>query len=166
MVQEEFINPLKHKVPTTLNNISGCEARPPFQGGKTTVRDPAILGSRAPMKPELRRGGLLSFAAPRRTMCARNLLSIFAHMQRTHVCGALRNRDANFGIQANGAAAQGIEYPWALCELAIGWEVQRRREILFNGAGNGIRTRDLNLGKVALYQLSYSRSFQIKRTTA
>lgn len=27
-----------------------------------------------------------------------------------------------------------------------------------NGAGNGIRTRDLNLGKVALYQLSYSRS--------
>ncbi len=27
-----------------------------------------------------------------------------------------------------------------------------------NGAGNGIRTRDLDLGKVALYQLSYSRS--------
>ena len=26
-----------------------------------------------------------------------------------------------------------------------------------NGAGNGARTRDLNLGKVALYQLSYSR---------
>jgi|TARA_B110001454_G_scaffold211890_1_gene228066 hypothetical protein len=25
------------------------------------------------------------------------------------------------------------------------------------GARNGIRTRDLNLGKVALYQLSYSR---------
>ena len=25
------------------------------------------------------------------------------------------------------------------------------------GAGNGIRTRDLHLGKVALYQLSYSR---------
>ncbi len=25
------------------------------------------------------------------------------------------------------------------------------------GAGNEIRTRDLNLGKVALYQLSYSR---------
>jgi hypothetical protein len=24
-------------------------------------------------------------------------------------------------------------------------------------AGNGIRTRDINLGKVALYQLSYSR---------
>jgi hypothetical protein len=27
-----------------------------------------------------------------------------------------------------------------------------------NGAGNGTRTRDINLGKVALYQLSYSRS--------
>ena len=26
------------------------------------------------------------------------------------------------------------------------------------GAGNEIRTRDLNLGKVALYQLSYSRT--------
>ena len=28
-----------------------------------------------------------------------------------------------------------------------------------SGAGNEIRTRDLNLGKVALYQLSYSRIF-------
>jgi hypothetical protein len=27
-----------------------------------------------------------------------------------------------------------------------------------NGAGNESRTRDLNLGKVALYQLSYSRN--------
>ena len=26
------------------------------------------------------------------------------------------------------------------------------------GAGDGIRTRDINLGKVALYQLSYSRA--------
>jgi hypothetical protein len=26
------------------------------------------------------------------------------------------------------------------------------------GAGNEARTRDLNLGKVALYQLSYSRA--------
>ena len=28
------------------------------------------------------------------------------------------------------------------------------------GAGNEIRTRDLNLGKVALYQLSYSRKLE------
>ena len=26
-----------------------------------------------------------------------------------------------------------------------------------DGAGDGIRTRDIDLGKVALYQLSYSR---------
>ena len=30
---------------------------------------------------------------------------------------------------------------------------------LRSGAGNESRTRDLNLGKVALYQLSYSRRF-------
>ena len=31
-----------------------------------------------------------------------------------------------------------------------------------NGAGGGIRTRDLNLGKVALYQLSYTRNITNK----
>ena len=30
----------------------------------------------------------------------------------------------------------------------------------FYGAGDGIRTRDIDLGKVALYQLSYSRSIR------
>ncbi len=30
------------------------------------------------------------------------------------------------------------------------------------GAGNEARTRDLNLGKVALYQLSYSRIYSRK----
>ena len=30
------------------------------------------------------------------------------------------------------------------------------------GAGNEARTRDLNLGKVALYQLSYSRAGQLQ----
>ena len=29
------------------------------------------------------------------------------------------------------------------------------------GAGDGIRTRDPNLGKVVLYQLSYARSYQM-----
>jgi hypothetical protein len=29
---------------------------------------------------------------------------------------------------------------------------------LDDGAGDGIRTRDIDLGKVALYQLSYSRA--------
>jgi hypothetical protein len=32
-----------------------------------------------------------------------------------------------------------------------------RAPIARSRAGNGIRTRDINLGKVALYQLSYSR---------
>ena len=32
--------------------------------------------------------------------------------------------------------------------------------LYLNGAGGGIRTRDLNLGKVALYQLSYTRIFK------
>src|ERR1051325_9752515 len=30
--------------------------------------------------------------------------------------------------------------------------------VRIHGAGDGIRTRDIDLGKVALYQLSYSRS--------
>ena len=34
------------------------------------------------------------------------------------------------------------------------WKTLRPRR---DGAGDGIRTRDINLGKVALYQLSYSR---------
>ena len=34
---------------------------------------------------------------------------------------------------------------------------------LENGAGNEVRTRDLNLGKVALYQLSYSRKVASRR---
>ena len=33
-------------------------------------------------------------------------------------------------------------------------------KIYLNGAGNETRTRDINLGKVALCQLSYSRSLQ------
>ena len=32
---------------------------------------------------------------------------------------------------------------------------------LKDGAGNESRTRDLNLGKVALYQLSYSRRMSV-----
>ena len=30
------------------------------------------------------------------------------------------------------------------------------------GAGNRVRTGDLNLGKVALYQLSYSRNSEVR----
>jgi hypothetical protein len=34
---------------------------------------------------------------------------------------------------------------------------RKAKEPRTSGAGNEARTRDLNLGKVALYQLSYSR---------
>ena len=35
--------------------------------------------------------------------------------------------------------------------------LKKNPDIVGIGAGNGTRTRDINLGKVALYQLSYSR---------
>ena len=47
------------------------------------------------------------------------------------------------------------ELPWTCLELS--------RSII--GAGNETRTRDLNLGKVALYQLSYSRVGPMARQT-
>ena len=37
------------------------------------------------------------------------------------------------------------------------WDLYVRFIRVEIGAGDGIRTRDINLGKVALYQLSYSR---------
>jgi hypothetical protein len=37
-----------------------------------------------------------------------------------------------------------------------------RRSIFQTGAGNGIRTRDPKLGKLVLYQLSYTRSEAFK----
>src|SRR5271154_6351125 len=39
----------------------------------------------------------------------------------------------------------------------------RSRAFQSDGAGNEARTRDLNLGKVALYQLSYSRFVRARR---
>jgi hypothetical protein len=40
------------------------------------------------------------------------------------------------------------------------WEIRHHRISREFGAGNEARTRDLNLGKVALYQLSYTRAFR------
>ena len=51
---------------------------------------------------------------------------------------------AKVGIEPALTALQAAALP--LCHLAI------------LRAGNGAQTRDLNLGKVALYQLSYSRN--------
>ena len=52
--------------------------------------------------------------------------------------------EAKVGIEPALTALQAAALP--LCHLAI------------LRAGNGAQTRDLNLGKVALYQLSYSRN--------
>src|ERR1700735_5866067 len=41
-------------------------------------------------------------------------------------------------------------------------ELGSRRKCWGNGAGDRIRTGDINLGKVALYQLSYSREAHCK----
>ena len=40
--------------------------------------------------------------------------------------------------------------------------VDRGRTARRTGAGDGTRTRDIDLGKVALYQLSYSRAFDLE----
>jgi hypothetical protein len=40
----------------------------------------------------------------------------------------------------------------------VGGRLLPPKQRLKNGAGNRVRTGDLNLGKVALYQLSYSRN--------
>ncbi len=62
------------------------------------------------------------------------------------ICNPLHNRFANApqGIQKKEAKLPFL----AAAGLVTGCEC---------GAGNEARTRDLNLGKVALYQLSYSR---------
>ena len=48
--------------------------------------------------------------------------------------------------------------PSPLFRIFFGRIRQKSPKSLKSGAGNEGRTRDLNLGKVALYQLSYSRS--------
>jgi hypothetical protein len=46
------------------------------------------------------------------------------------------------------------------------WDLYVRFIRVEIGAGDGIRTRDINLGKVALYQLSYSRIGRPEKATA
>ena len=45
--------------------------------------------------------------------------------------------------------------------LYLEWMAVPYEALAKYGAGNGIRTRDLCLGKATLYQLSYSRSAEI-----
>ena len=44
-----------------------------------------------------------------------------------------------------------------------GRKARAAREKRRIGAGNGTRTRDIKLGKLALYQLSYARSMVVQR---
>jgi hypothetical protein len=81
MLQEEFIELLKHMASTTVKDISHVSFGRPFRAEKPRGGGLRVLGSRAPMKPELRRGGLLHFAAPRRNVCDESSLNI-----RTHRC--------------------------------------------------------------------------------
>ena len=47
----------------------------------------------------------------------------------------------------------------------LGYSAKKTKSTLSGfRAGNGTRTRDINLGKVALYQLSYSRMQKILKT--
>ncbi len=47
----------------------------------------------------------------------------------------------------------------------LGYSAKKTKSTLSGfRAGNGTRTRDINLGKVALYQLSYSRMKKILKT--
>ena len=74
--------------------------------------------------------------------------------------------EARTGIEPVYTALQAAASP--LCHLA-GGSVRLRaggsfvqcRDRAENGAGNQVRTGDLNLGKVALYQLSYARFGEI-----
>src|SRR5260364_430871 len=77
--------------------------------------------------------------------------------------------ETRVGIEPASAAGQAAAYP--LCHLASGESMdmtdtdsgvymmnwQQEEKVPKSGAGNEARTRDLNLGKVALYRLSYSR---------
>ncbi len=58
---------------------------------------------------------------------------------------------ALFGKDESRKRKKGAAAPFS------GFHPPRKRHVTQFGAGNETRTRDLNLGKVALYQLSYSR---------
>jgi hypothetical protein len=45
----------------------------------------------------------------------------------------------------------------ALCAVGVGSERQKAEVLRAKQADDGLRTRDLQLGKLALYQLSYVR---------
>ncbi len=67
--------------------------------------------------------------------------------------GTIRN-SRGYGVEAR----VGIEPTnKGFADLCLTTWLPRRALLPKSGAGDGTRTRDIDLGKVALYQLSYSR---------
>ncbi|EWG15323.1 hypothetical protein P910_001622 [Xylella fastidiosa Mul-MD] len=75
-----------------------------------------------------------------------------------HIVG-LRGGTPNTGVTTIWQMLLALLTPiWASCATVNKSNIDKiAQPIDFIGAGNEARTRDLNLGKVALYQLSYSR---------
>ncbi len=61
------------------------------------------------------------------------------------------------GMDSIVAKSPGAPVHQAICSSKARGSARLLGDFALNGAGNGIRTRDPNLGKVVLYQLSYSR---------
>ena len=47
--------------------------------------------------------------------------------------------------------------------IPLNYRSVKIKQVLKNGAGDEVRTRDIYLGKVMLYQLSYSRIILVRR---
>src|SRR5579864_5369226 len=69
----------------------------------------------------------------------------------------LRSRLYRFGGKNSAAPQQSLRAKSVTYVLGTICYLCVRSGQVWDGAGDGIRTRDINLGKVALYQLSYSR---------
>ncbi len=65
---------------------------------------------------------------------------------------------AGLGSIGGGESGQKMERGQAYEREEGLWPIAPQPLWMIAGAGNGIRTRDPNLGKVVLYQLSYSRN--------
>jgi hypothetical protein len=70
----------------------------------------------------------------------------------TH-CPSMSTCNTGFG----GAAH---DLPWKISGNFEGQNEKSPEFGAFRGAGDGVRTRDIQLGKLTLYQLSYSRAGQ------
>jgi hypothetical protein len=63
-----------------------------------------------------------------------------------------------YGLKKRGRVTSGVTSPCAFNERAWYLKEKPRLSGAFNGADDGARTRDPQLGKLMLYQLSYVRA--------